>query len=139
MLSVSGGKLVPLSTPWGRKGWFYNEWSHSDQWEKIRITATDCPRLSQEILKQERESLGEWFYRQEYLVEFIQAGAEGFIYDDHVHACAGLDRSPDSHARVDIGLNVARSACGDQTVFGVVQDGAVIEIKTSRQTDLMAT
>ena len=139
MLSVSGGKLVALSTPWGRKSWFYHEWSHSDHWEKVRITAVDCPRLSQEILEQERESLGEWFYRQEYLVEFVQAGAEGFIYSDRVQACAELDKTPDRHARVDIGLDVARSARGDATVFAVVQDGVVIDTKASRQVDLMST
>ena len=139
MLSVSGGKLVALTTPWGRKGWFYNEWSHSDHWEKIRITAADCPRLSEEILEQERESLGEWFYRQEYLVEFVQAGSEGFIYTDHVHACGELDKTPDAHAPVDIGLDVARSAGGDQTVFAVVKNGVVIDIQASRQTDLMST
>ena len=139
MLSVSGGKLVALSTPWGRKGWFYHEWSHSDHWEKVRITAADCPRLSQEILEQERESLGEWFYRQEYLVEFVQAGSEGFIYADWVHACAEVDDTVDPSAPVDIGLDVARSVGGDQTVFVGVQDGVVIDIQASRQTDLMAT
>ena len=61
MLSVSGGKLVALSTPFGRKGWFYNEYSHSDAWEKIRITASDYPRLTAEVLEQERESLGKWW------------------------------------------------------------------------------
>ena len=139
MLAVSGGKLVALSTPWGRKGWFYNEWSHSDQWQKIRITASDCPRLNEEILEQERESMGEWWFRQEYLCEFTEAGGEGFIYADWVHACTELDESVTPQAPVDIGLDVARSAGGDRTVFVVVQDGVVIDIKSSRQPDLMAT
>ncbi len=26
MLAVSGGHLVALSTPWGRRGWFYDAW-----------------------------------------------------------------------------------------------------------------
>ena len=139
MLSVSGGKLVALSTPWGRKGWFYNEWSHSDQWEKIRITAADCPRLSEQILDQERESLGETFYRQEYGVEFVDAGAEGFIYADWCEACAALLKKPDRAFPIDIGLDVARSVGGDKTVFAQVQDGVLIDLQASRQPDLMTT
>jgi hypothetical protein len=26
MLAVSGGTLVALSTPWGKRGWFYEAW-----------------------------------------------------------------------------------------------------------------
>ena len=139
MLAVSRGKLVALSTPWGRKGWFYHAWSRSDDWEKIRITAADCPRLNEEILEQERESMGEWWFRQEYLCEFTEAGGEGFIYADWVHACTELDDTVDPQAAVDIGLDVARSAGGDRTVFVAVQDGVVIDIQAGRQPDLMAT
>ena len=139
MLSVSGGRLVALSTPWGRKGWFYHEWSHSEHWEKIRIPAMDCPRLTEEILDQECESLGEAWYRQEYLCEFVDAGAEGFIYADWVEECASLEWEPNRDAPTDIGLDVARSAGGDKTAFAVVQDGVVIDLQASRQPDLMAT
>ena len=139
MLAVSGGKLVALSTPWGRKGWFYHEWSHSESWRKIRITADDCPRLNEDTLEQDRASMGEWWYRQEYLCDFTEAGGEGFIYPDWVHACTKLDDTVDPRAPVNIGLDVARSAGGDRTVFVTVQDGVVIDIQAGRQPDLMAT
>src|SRR5215204_7044745 len=32
MLAVSGGALLMLSTPWGRRGVFFNEWSGGSAW-----------------------------------------------------------------------------------------------------------
>ena len=115
MLAVSGGRLVALTTPFGRKGWFYNEWANASYWTKIRITATECPRLSEEILEQERESLGDAWFRQEYLCEFIDAAGEGFIYADWPEQCSNLNLEPELHDPVDIGLDVARSSAkGDR-------------------------
>jgi hypothetical protein len=34
--------------------------------EKIKITADQCPRISQEFLDEERQALGEWWFQQEY-------------------------------------------------------------------------
>ena len=139
MLAVSRGRLIALSTPWGRKGWFYHEWAHADYWKKIRITARDCPRLSEEILDQERQSMGEAWFRQEYLCEFIDASGEGFIYADWLEQCADAPFKTSDHEPVDIGLDVARSSKGDQTVFAVLQGKVVTRLESSRQPDLMAT
>src|SRR5262249_16690589 len=47
MLAVSGGRIVLLSTPFGKRGFFYKEWSEGgDDWHRVKITARDCPRLS---------------------------------------------------------------------------------------------
>ena len=94
MLAVSGGRLVALSTPHGRKGWFYDAWSRSEHWTKVRITARECPRLTEGILEQERESLGDAWYRQEYLCEFLEPSGEGFIYLDWLEGCASLELAP---------------------------------------------
>ena len=139
MLAVSRGRLIALSTPWGRKGWFYHEWSQADYWKKIRITARDCPRLSEEILDQERQSMGDAWFRQEYLCEFIDASGEGFIYADWLEQCANISFETLDHEPVDIGLDVARSSKGDQTVFAVLQGKVVTRLESSHQPDLMAT
>jgi hypothetical protein len=70
MLAVSQGRLVALSTPWGKRGWFHDEWHGDREWERVRITAPECPRISAEFLAEERQALGENFYAQEYLTEF---------------------------------------------------------------------
>jgi hypothetical protein len=70
MLAVSGGKLVVLSTPAGRRGWFYRAWISDEDWRRVRVTADMCPRIRPEFLAAERMALGERWYTQEYLVQF---------------------------------------------------------------------
>jgi len=71
MLAVSGGRLVALSTPFGKRGFFHEAWTHGGPtWQRTRITAYDCPRISREFLAEERAALGDWWFNQEYMCEF---------------------------------------------------------------------
>jgi hypothetical protein len=71
MLAVSGGKLMMLSTPHGQRGVFFEAWDHGTEWKRYRVPATECPRISLEFLEEERLTLGNWWYRQEYFCEFL--------------------------------------------------------------------
>src|SRR5713101_9922662 len=46
MLAVSAGRLVCMSTPAGRRGWFYDAWENGKDWHKVKILASQCPRIS---------------------------------------------------------------------------------------------
>ena len=82
MLAVSGGKLILMSTPFGKRGHFFEEWQNGGEaWERVRITADDCPRISQEFLDDERRALGEWWFKQEYYCEFSETVDQIFTYD----------------------------------------------------------
>jgi hypothetical protein len=82
MLAVSNGRLVLMSTPAGRRGHFYQEWtSGGPGWLRISITADQCPRISPEFLQEEKASLGSWIFRQEYLCEFVQDQSSMFSAD----------------------------------------------------------
>ncbi len=79
VLSVSGGRLVALSTPFGQIGWFWEMWTHGGaDWERTIITAHDCPRISPAFLEEARRTLGERQYRQEYLCSFEDRIAQLF-------------------------------------------------------------
>jgi hypothetical protein len=82
MLAVSGGRLVALSTPFGKRGWFFDAWTGSARWERVRITAEECPRISPEFLAEERQALGERWYAQEYLCEFSDLTGSVFSHED---------------------------------------------------------
>jgi hypothetical protein len=82
MLAVSQGRLVALSTPFGKRGWFHDEWHGQGVWERVRITAEECPRIPREFLADERRSLGERWYRQEYLCSFEETIDAVFSYTD---------------------------------------------------------
>src|SRR5262249_24160630 len=62
VLSVSQGRLVALSTPYGRRGWFYQEWESNRPWTRVRINANECPRISRAFLEEEKQVLGERWY-----------------------------------------------------------------------------
>lgn len=71
MLAVSGGRLLMLSTPFGKRGVFYEEWTGGSAWERYTVTAAECPRIPSEFLKEERETLGPWWFAQEYECRFM--------------------------------------------------------------------
>ena len=71
MLATSNGRFIALTTPAGRRGWFFDAWTNGDGWQKLSVTAAQCPRISPEFLDEQRNDLGDLLYRQEYLCEFV--------------------------------------------------------------------
>jgi hypothetical protein len=86
MLAVSGGRMICLTTPFGKRGFFHDEWTGTNTWERIRITARDCPRISPEFLEEERNALGEWWFKQEYLCDFSDTNDQFFRTEDILRA-----------------------------------------------------
>jgi hypothetical protein len=82
MLAVSGGSLWLMSTPDGKKGFFWEAWEHGGpEWERIQVTAPECPRITSEFLEEEMRNMGEHWFRQEYLCEFVDAVSGVFDRD----------------------------------------------------------
>ena len=90
MLAVSGGRLVALSTPYGQRGWFYQAWQSSEAWHRVRVTATDCPRISPEFLAEERRTMSRLVYASEYECLFTDAADSAFAHDQ---VMAALDHT----------------------------------------------
>ncbi len=93
MLAVSGGRLVALSTPFGTRGWFYEAWKSDEPWERYRVTAEECPRIPQAFLAEERRAMGDWYFRQEYLCEFMDDVFSVFRSED-IDAAIKTDLPP---------------------------------------------
>ena len=82
MVAVSGGRLILMSTPFGKRGHYHDVWQHGgDAWGRVEITAEACPRISQEFLDEERAALGEWRWRQEYYCVFHEGDDQIFLHD----------------------------------------------------------
>lgn len=82
MLAVSGGRLVALSTPYGTRGWWHREYVEGgDVWRRWQVPAEQCPRITEEFLAEERQHLGEWWYRQEYSCEFMESKTQAFTWE----------------------------------------------------------
>jgi hypothetical protein len=98
MMAVSRGRLLALSTPFGRRGWFYETWAGEERWERVRVAAVECPRIPADFLAEERLALGDRWYRQEYECSFEDAVAAVFLSED-IAAMARDDIEP-----LDLGI-----------------------------------
>ncbi len=88
MLAVSGGRMMALSTPYGKRGWWSREWDEGEGWHRVKVTAEQCPRISAAFLVEEKKHMGEWWFNQEYMCEFMDAETAAFTYDDVQEAFA---------------------------------------------------
>jgi hypothetical protein len=70
MLATSEGRLVALSTPAGKRGWFWRAWSEESEWVRMEVPASQCPRIAAEFLASERQALGRRWFAQEYECAF---------------------------------------------------------------------
>lgn len=96
MLAVSGGTLIMLSTPWGKRGAFFRAWSGEtpedgddnprelslrENWQRFLVPAIECPRISPTFLREERATLPAWVFRQEYECSFEETEDQVFTHD----------------------------------------------------------
>jgi hypothetical protein len=82
MLAVSGGSLMMLSTPYGRCGVFYKEWTEGEGWERYEVPASEVPRISETFLEEECRALPARVFRQEYECSFEETEDQVFSYED---------------------------------------------------------
>jgi len=82
MLATSRGDLWLMSTPRGKRGFFYMVWAHGGpNWLRLSVPATECPRIPKEHLEEAREQEGMAWFRQEYMCEFVDDGNSTFDRD----------------------------------------------------------
>lgn len=97
MMTGTECELTLMSTPFGKRGFFYEAWN-SVRWKRIEVAgslteegeteneqdyikarnfegimAWHSPRHTAAFLREELESMGKWWYSQEYRVKFVEA------------------------------------------------------------------
>lgn len=82
MLAVSQGRIVLLSSPFGRRGFFHQEWTSGGDWFRLEVPATAVPRIPAAFLEEERRSLGPQWYSQEYENAFLDEQFAAFSLAD---------------------------------------------------------
>lgn len=95
MLAVSGGQLIAMSTPWGKRGWWYDAWQSEDQlWERFKITAYECSRIPADWLENERRTLPPAWFASEFMCEFIDPDDALFTEEQIARAFRANDIEP---------------------------------------------
>lgn len=80
--SKNGGQFWALTTPAGRRGWFHEQFMSGDPlWTRVCVPASECPRISPQILEEARRELGELRFRQEFMCEFVDDNVSAFNVD----------------------------------------------------------
>jgi len=84
MIAVSQGRILALSSPFGKRGWFYKEYAYGEGWQRVKIIAEQCPRISESFLAEERRTLPPLWFQSEYMCEFVdtidQVFGSAFVY-----------------------------------------------------------
>jgi hypothetical protein len=112
MLAVSGGRLMALSTPKGKRGWFFENWFSikesnqaspamdedgclkiKDNWDRVLVRAHQCKRISEAFLREERTEQGERWYLQEYCCSFSDLVGAMYSWED-IQACMDDEAQP---------------------------------------------
>ncbi len=70
MMAATDGKMILLSTPHGRSGFFARCFDDKN-FESFKVSSEDCPRIQESFLEAERARMTAAQYAQEYLGEFI--------------------------------------------------------------------
>jgi len=79
---AAGGRLIAMTTPNGRRGWFHDAWANGGEaWHRTLVTAHDSPRITPEFLALEQASKPDWRFRQEYLCQFVDTDETLFSTD----------------------------------------------------------
>jgi hypothetical protein len=84
MLAVGRGTLALLSSPFGKRGFFFHEYETimkgGSPWHYIEVPANIVPRITQAFLDEEQISLGPMF-DQEYFCKFLDSETALFSYE----------------------------------------------------------
>ncbi len=81
MLATSNGRLILMSTPFGKRGHYWREWTEGKSWQRTEINATKVSRISPAFLEEEKQTMGSWWYEQEYLCQFKESTDSVFSHD----------------------------------------------------------
>jgi hypothetical protein len=93
MLAISGGRIILLSTPRGKRGFFFDVWSEGSDWNRTLIQARECPRISEQWLEREKAAMPNFWFKQEFECEFCETVDSVFSYDD-IHAALDPNVKP---------------------------------------------
>lgn len=80
-VAVGGGRIVAASTPNGRRGWWYEALEADDStWLRSTVKASQCPRIPQSFLDEERARMSPAEYASEY--ECTPGALAASLFDD---------------------------------------------------------
>jgi cytochrome c-type biogenesis protein CcmE len=81
-LIATRGEQVLLSTPRGRRGFFWELWHSDNGWQRMMVRSDEVERIRPEDLEVFRRTMPEQFFEQEFHCQFLDTEGSLFSYDD---------------------------------------------------------
>ncbi len=78
MVASTGGRIIALSTPYGRQGFFFCACTKDERWKCVTVTAYDSARISAGMMEEASQALDDHAFRQEFLCEFVSHDEQFF-------------------------------------------------------------
>ena len=117
VIAVTKGRIVLLSTPQGKKGFFYKAFQN-EEYTKFSISARDCPRHTKKFLDQKQSELSPVAFATEYLAEFIDDYNRKFT-DEWIKKVCVLDKSNKPSVGYNVlGIDASGEGPGETTFEG---------------------
>lgn len=93
MVATTGGRILALGTPAGRRGWFFEAWEHGGAtWERVLVTADQCAHFDPPTyLEDMRLALLPREFQQEFYGVFLVPEAAVFMEQSVNDAFVGRD------------------------------------------------
>lgn len=118
MLAVTKGTKILLSTPFGKRGYFY-ECFNDPNYTSFHVSSEGCKRIPKEFLDHEKERMTKLQYAQEYLGEFLDELMQFFPTKLIKDICTGKRVGKKQEKSYFMGIDVARMG-GDETTFEIL-------------------
>jgi len=138
MLAITKGKIILLSTPFGKGGYFYRCFS-DETFTSFHISSEDCPRKNQDFLNQEKKRMSKLQYAQEYLGEFVDE-LKRFFPTSLIENCMREDFKVEPPYKIYSGIDVARMGRDESVNFTLAEKNkALYELNMEIITKTMIT
>ena len=101
-LNPNGKKCLMISTPAGKNHLY--TWYNKPDVVSHKIPLTECPYISNNLIKEAKASLPPDIYAQEYLAEFRDSSNDVFVGIDNVSIVDSYSYKGDAYIGIDTGL-----------------------------------
>jgi len=126
-LASTNGDLILISTPFGRRGRFYEAFKTDSGFQTLHVRSSQCPLITGNYLREEKKGMTRDEYMQQYNGEFI-AEADNFFKKELILSCIGeFEEGQLENCPKYLGVDFARYGL-DETVFtsvAITQGGQI--------------
>lgn len=122
MLATTAGKLIMISTPFGKGGYFYDSFSDPD-FLHVHVSSEKCKRIPKSFLAKKKKSMTKEAYKQEYLAEFVDEWHQFFSTELLKKQATFIEwslKEATPQSRFYLGVDIARYG-GDENAFVVCE------------------